>query len=98
MDKKTITFLDDIEVGDLLYYCPVDIKEEAHDIGIIYDICINENYENDKIKKYFIFWSRTSMHDMYSSNTLKRKLSSLRKGKYIMKIIKHGKKQKSSSL
>lgn len=92
MVNKTITILDTIEIGDLLYYCPADLKEEAHDIGIIYDITINDNYEEDKIKKYFILWSKSNMYDVYSSNTLKRKLTSLRKGKHMMKIIKHGAK------
>lgn len=90
MNKKTINILDTIDVGDLLHYCPADLKEEAHDIGIIYNITPIKNSDQEIVKKYFIFWSKSKMYDEFSSNTLKRKLTSLRKGKYMMKVIKHG--------
>ena len=53
-----------IKIGDLLYYCPVDLKECYYDIGIIYNI--------SKLG-YEIFWSRSQDYDFFSKKTLERR-------------------------
>lgn len=57
-----------IKTGDLLHYCPVDMENDRHDVGVIYEI-IETN-----IKQYKIFWSRSNIYDVYSEKTLERKL------------------------
>jgi hypothetical protein len=71
-----------IKTGDLIHYCPIDLKESSHDIGIIYEI-IESN-----IRKYRIYWSRSQIHDLYSEATIERKLKQISSGKKIMYLIK----------
>ena len=73
--KKRI--LDNIIVGDLLHYCPLDLDPKYHDIGIIYEIY------GDSVLFYKIYWSRSQMNDLFSETTLIRKL------KEFCKIIKN---------
>ena len=44
VSKKINKNIDSIKAGDLLHYCPVDMSEESHDVGIIYEI----SNEDDK--------------------------------------------------
>lgn len=55
-----------ISNGDLVYYCPADINEEKHDIGIIFKIEETETGINKKTKIFKIFWSRSKSYDEYS--------------------------------
>jgi hypothetical protein len=66
-----------ISIGDLVHYCPLDIDEKRHDIGVIYDIY------GENILFYKIYWSRSQMDDLFSETTLIRKL------KEYCKIIKN---------
>lgn len=75
--------INSIKTGDLLYYCPADLKENSHDIGIIYEIIELE------IKRYKIYWNRSQMHDIYSEITLGAKLKKIISGKNMMYHIKH---------
>jgi len=75
-------FINSIKTGDLLHYCPIDLKETSHDIGIIYEIV------ESNIKKYKIYWSRSQIHDLYSEITMERKLKEINSGKKIMYLIK----------
>jgi hypothetical protein len=75
-------FINSIKTGDLIHYCPIDLKESSHDIGIIYEI-IESN-----IRKYRIYWSRSQIHDLYSETTIERKLKQMNNGKKIMYLIK----------
>lgn len=75
--------IDSVQIGDLLYYCPKDICEDRHEIGIIYDILDLE------IKRYKIFWNRSQMYDIYSEITLASKLKKIISGKNMMYHIKH---------
>ena len=78
MNKK----ISHIKIGDLLHYCPIDLKQENHDIGIIYDILDLD------IKRYKIFWSRSQIYDIYSEITLSSKLKTIIRGKNMMYLIK----------
>jgi hypothetical protein len=82
MVRKKNKKIDCIEIGDLLHYCPDDLKEQNHDIGIIYDIL-----ELD-VKRFKIFWSRSQIYDIYSEITLLSKLKKIISGKYMMHHIK----------
>lgn len=86
MHKKT----DFIKTGDLLHYCPVDLKQENHDIGIIYEILDLD------IKRYKIFWSRSQIYDIYSEVTLLSKLKKIISGKHMMYLIKHNEERKGT--
>ena len=79
--RKTNKKTDIIKIGNLLHYCPIDLKQDNHDIGIIYDII-----ELD-IKRYKIFWSRSQIHDTYSEVTLLNKLKKIISGKKMMYLI-----------
>ena len=59
MQKTSKNFLNKISVGDMLYYCPKDLKEENHDIGIIYEI------QQASCVKYKIFWQRTQLFESH---------------------------------
>lgn len=74
--------IDSIKIGDLLHYCPDDLREESHDIGIIYEIL------ELHIKTFKIFWSRSQIHDIYSEATLTSKLKKIISGKKMMQLIK----------
>jgi hypothetical protein len=76
-----------IKAGDLLHYCPCDLKQEKHDIGIIYDIVDSD------IKKYKIFWSRSQSYDIYSETTLLSKLKKIISGEKMMYLIRQNEKQ-----
>lgn len=65
-NKKRI--LNNIIVGDLIHYCPIDLDKSRHDIGIIYEIY------GDNIMFYKIYWSQSQMDDLFSEITLIRKL------------------------
>jgi hypothetical protein len=80
--SKTNKKIDSIKIGDLLHYCPEDLKQENHDIGIIYDILDLDT------KRYKIFWSRSQMYDIYSEITLSSKLKKIISGKNMMYLIK----------
>jgi hypothetical protein len=77
-----------INTGDLLHYCPNDLNESSHDIGIIYEIV------ETNIKKYKIHWSRSQMYDIYSETTIERKLKYSINGKKIMYLIKQHEQNK----
>lgn len=74
--------INSIKIGDLLHYCPKDLKEDCHDIGIIYEIL-----ELD-IKRFKIFWSRSQIHDIYSEITLMSKLKKIISGQRMMHLIR----------
>lgn len=74
--------INSIKNGDLLHYCPDDLKEESHDIGIIYEILDLD------IKRFKIFWSRSQIYDIYSEVTLSSKLKKIISGKNMMQLIK----------
>lgn len=80
--------INSISPGDLLVYCPDDLEEKRHDVGIIYSI--EETYLSSqiktKIKKFKIFWNRSHLHDEYSETTLIRKLN-----KYVI-LVKQNEK------
>ena len=78
MNKKTNV----IKIGDLLHYCPSNLKQENHDIGLIYEILDLD------IKRYKIFWSRSQMYDIYSEITLLNKLKKIISGQKMMYHIK----------
>lgn len=80
--RKTNKKIDSIKIGDLLHYCPADLKQENHDIGIIYDILDLD------IKRYKIFWSCSQIYDIYSEVTLLAKLKKIISGKNMMYLIK----------
>jgi hypothetical protein len=83
--------VDDVCVGDLLHYCPIDIEEKYHDIGLIYNVIDSELdilYRNN-IKKYCIYWSRSCMFDVFSQTTLGYKLSQICQGKNILILVKN---------
>jgi len=79
--KKKQNIIEQILVGDLLYYCPSDLDETRHDIGIIYQICKEK-------KIYRVYWAKTQMNDWFSETTLSRRLKETYKHKNIMKLIK----------
>ena len=80
--RKTNKKTDSIKSGDLLHYCPDDLKEERHDVGIIYEILDLD------VKRYKIFWSRSQIYDIYSEITLLNKLKKIISGKNMMYLIK----------
>lgn len=87
--KNRLSLSDTLLIGDLLHYCPADLQIDKHDIGIIYEINEdNFDKQNKKIKTFKIFWSRTNMHDMYSSTTLDFKLKQKIKNKNMLQIIR----------
>lgn len=71
-----------IKIGDLLHYCPKDLKDTNHDLGIIYEILDLD------IKRYKIFWSRSQIYDIYSEITLQNKLKKIISGKRMMYLIR----------
>ncbi len=85
VSKKINKNIDSIKTGDLLHYCPVDMSEESHDVGIIYEI----SNEDDK-KCFKIFWSRHQDYDFYSEITLSNKLNKIISKQNMMRLIKEG--------
>lgn len=87
--KINKNLIEKISKGDILHYCPVDLKEENHDIGVIYDIKeINDYYGDQKnIRRFKIFWQKTQIYDEYSAVTLNYKLNQIYKGHNIMILI-----------
>lgn len=86
MHKK----IDFIKTGDLLHYCPSDLKEDNHDIGIIYEILDLD------IKRFKIFWSRSQIYDIYSEITLLNKLKKIISGQKMMYHIKQNEEVKAT--
>lgn len=80
--RKINKKIDSIKIGDLLHYCPNDLKQHSHDIGIIYEIMDLD------IKRFKIFWSRSQMYDIYSEITLLAKLKKIISGKNMMQLIR----------
>ena len=60
MNRNKKRILNNINVGDLLHYCPDDLAKSHHDIGIIYEIY------GDATLFYKIYWSRSQMNDLFS--------------------------------
>jgi len=81
MSKKN----DSIKTGDLLHYCPADMNEQNHDIGIIYEI-----FNEGQVKCFKIFWSRNQDYDIYSERTLSIKLNKTISKQKMMHLIKQG--------
>ena len=77
MNRTKKNILNNIAVGDLVHYCPDDLDNSHHDIGVIYEIY------GENILFYKIYWSRSQMDDLFSEKTLMRKL------KEYCKIIKN---------
>ena len=83
VSKKINIKTDSIQIGDLLHYCPADLSEESHDVGIIYEI-LNE----DNKKSFKVCWSRNQDYDVYSETTLSNKLNKMISKQNMMRIIK----------
>ena len=85
--------INSITIGDILVYSPVDMDSKRHDIAIIYDIENITIYSSvkrkTKTKKYKIFWNRSRMTDVYSENTLMRKLQHTINSKKYLFLVKH---------
>lgn len=79
-----------INCGDTLVYCPTDMDECHHDIGIVYKITENHSsLYKDKIisKSYWVFWNRTKDHMLFAEHVLYNRLSDGISSQY-MKLIK----------
>jgi hypothetical protein len=92
-DYKMQKIINIIASGDLLVYCPDNLEEKHHDIGIIYsveDIFLSADIETKikKIKKFKIFWNRSCLYDEYSQKTMTRKLTQTINRKKIMFLVK----------
>jgi hypothetical protein len=85
MPKKKINS-NILKVGDLLHYCPVDLREQEHELGLIYDIEIVQVC-NKSFKKYKVYWQRTKIFDEYSASTLNYKLNFTIGGKHVILIL-----------
>lgn len=77
-----------ISVGDLVCYCPHDMHDKNHDIGIIYDICESKVNVDKKTKIYKIFWSRGQEYDDYPESGFYNRLKMIIRGQSVFKIIK----------
>ena len=63
-----------LAIGDILVYCPTDLQEKHHDVGVVYEIeKININNKIE-IKRYKILWNRSKRYDVYSHKPLMRKI------------------------
>ena len=83
----------------MIYYCPTDLKEEHHDIGIIYDVHQEYNsFYKKNIKNYKILWSRYKQYDEFSETTMRSKLKIKIDNKYILKIIKCNEEKSKATL
>jgi len=76
-----------ISKGDLVHYCPADMKSEHHDIGIIYDVCEEQVSITYKVKIYKIFWSRSKDYDEYPESGFYNRLKMKIRDKHVFKII-----------
>lgn len=83
-NKQHISIL----IGDLIYYCPIDMDEKNHDIGIIYEIEELQEYPNKKTKIYKIFWSRGQDYDDYPESGFYNRLNMKIRNESVFKIIK----------
>jgi|688.fasta_scaffold330048_3 hypothetical protein len=77
-----------ISIGDLVHYCPADMSEKNHDIGIIYEIQEIEHGQDKKTKIYKIFWSRSKDYDDYPESGLHNRLKMIIRNQNVFKIIK----------
>lgn len=77
-----------INVGDLVHYCPHDMHDKNHDIGIIYDICETEIGVDKKAKIFKIFWSRGQEYDDYPESGFYNRLKMKIRNQSVFKIIK----------
>ena len=85
MSKEINKKIDSIKTGDLLHYCPADMSEQSHDIGIIYEI-----FNEGQAKCFKIFWGRHQDYDIYSARTLSIKLNKIISKQKMMHLIKQG--------
>lgn len=89
-DYKMQKIINSIAPGDLLIYCPDDLEQKHHDIGIIYsveDIVLSPEIKT-KMKKFKIFWNRSCFYDEYSETTMTRKLKQTINRKKIIFLVK----------
>ena len=77
-----------ISIGDLVHYCPADMNEKNHDIGIIYQIEEVSAGPNKKAKIYKIFWSRSKDYDEYPESGFHNRLKIKIREQNVFKIIK----------
>lgn len=77
-----------VSTGDLVHYCPADMREKNHDIGIIYEIEEVKECPDKKIKIYKIFWSRSQDYDAYSDFNFYKRLKMKIRNQNIFKLIK----------
>lgn len=73
-----------IETGDLLHFCPIDLNIKYHEYGIVYDII---NLDN---KLYFkVYWQKTKLHNCFSELCIRKKLTKKIKNHNMMILIKN---------
>lgn len=85
---KTKKYNTSISKGDLVHYCPADMHEKNHDIGIIYDIDESQVDANRKVKIYKVFWSRGQDYDDYPESGFHNRLKMKIRDKNVFQIIK----------
>lgn len=63
-----------VSVGDILVYSPADLDEKHHDIGVVYEIEKVKINSAMSLERYKILWNRSKTYDVFSENTLIRKI------------------------
>lgn len=81
-----------ISVGDLVHYCPADMNEENHDIGMVFEIEETESEQNKKAKIFKIFWSRSKEYDGYPESGIHNRIHK----QNVFKIIKQNEETKGT--
>lgn len=73
--KAFCPIVDDLEVGDLIHYCPKDMDKKYHDFGIVIEVELNEiNYKN-YINKIKVFWRNDCQTMIHSRNQILNSIS-----------------------
>lgn len=85
--KASKTKINSIEIGDMLHYCPADLDEKFHDIGVVIDIQDRYNLTK-KVRVFEIYWQKTNNIICFSDSVLEKKLTKNFKGIKTMKLLK----------
>lgn len=65
---------DIVSAGDILVYSPADLDVKHHDFGVVYEIEKVKINSVMTLKRYKILWNRSRTYDVFSENTLIRKI------------------------
>lgn len=70
--RRIANVSENIQVGDLIHYCPVDMESRYHEYGLILDISETNTYSLQR--DFTVLWQKSNQIQVHSSSYMNHSL------------------------